>query len=706
MPYRLCVTVMTVLVIILPRFIWAEGERESEVIKLDEISVTATRTERKISEVPAGVVIVGEEELKDTKMFNLKEALTGAPGVLIDTKNQGYDSRLIIRGAGLKARYGVRDIMVLLNGVPITDPDSFTRLDFIDTQLIENIEVVKGPNSTLWGANSAGGVINISTKSPFRRRGGTIKAGAGDYDTQNYHLSYSNDMSDKLFFTVSGSRRESDNSWRRWNKFWTNQFSIEPSIVSREGTTWENFLSYTKASLQLPGKLDKEMFETYKETGEAYETEGPWQFMGRYSEIFFFSSRLDKEIGSFELKPLIYVNKWTHNHPVTGRINDADTTSVGTDIQVDYRHAFGGREGTLTTGITARFDDHDADFHEYADFLTGFGDRITEVLSDSPGNRIEHQNRKTFLWGIYAQESLRPVDEWIIDFGVRFDRINFDITGIKWGEYSWSQGNYVNYSPAQHYSTDKTYHALSPRIGAVYKLTDEINLYGNISSGVQTPTEGELTDNPDLELVKVVNYEMGMKVHHPKWALDTALYYTPVKDEIVGVIQEDTTEYVNAGKTDKKGFEISGTVRLHDTFKLGASYTYSHYQFDEFTEPVREGPVTTNVDRSGNRLPFIPNHQYSLFAHYRHPSGLKFRLNTHTWGSYYMDNANTEKYGGYDFVTNVMIGYEAESFDIALNIDNLFDKKYASEAQKDTTGTNKYIPASPMSFIVRLMYHF
>lgn len=682
-----------------------EKKNESEAIELEEISVTATRTERKTEEVPASVVVVSAEELKDTKMFNLKEALAGTPGVLIDTRSQGYDSRLIIRGAGLKARYGVRDIMVLLNGVPITDPDSFTRLDFIDTQLIESIEVVKGPNSTLWGANAAGGIINITTKSPFRRKGGTIKIGAGDFDTQNYHLSYSNNLDENFFFTVSGSRRESDNSWRRWNKFWTNQFSIEPSLISSDGTTWKNHFSYTKASLQLPGKLDENQFGVYKETGEAKETEGPWQFMGRYSEIFFFSSKLSKEIGNFELKPLVFLNKWTHHHPVTGRINDADTISFGTDIQVNNRHSIGGINATLTTGITARCDDQKTDYFEYAEYLTGFGGRITEVLSDRSGNLIEKQNRKILLWGLYAQESMR-VNRFIVDVGVRFDRADFDISGTKWGDYDWSQGTYISYSPQQGYSVDKTYNAISPRVGGTYKLTDILNLYGNISTGVQTPTEGELTDNPELELVKVQNYELGMKARHEKWTFDTAIYYSPVEDEIVSVIQEGITEYVNAGQTEKRGFEFSGSYRLHDTLKLGASYSYSDYTFDEFSEPVRMGAITVNVDRSGNRMPYIPERQFSLFAHYHHHSGLKFRVQTHTWGSYYIDNANTEKYGGYDFLTNMMIGYEKGRFDVSFNADNIFDQQYAVEAEKDTNGVKRYTPAPPRSFMIRLSYNF
>ncbi|MGB9873669.1 MAG: TonB-dependent receptor, partial [Hydrogenobacter sp.] len=132
-------------------------------VQLEEVSVTATRTERKTEEVPASVSVVGKEKLKEKPMFNLYDALQGISGINITSRNQGYDTRLIIRGAGLKAPYGVREIMVLLNGVPITDPDSLTRLDFVDTSLIERVEVVKGPNSTLWGVNASGGVINVIT---------------------------------------------------------------------------------------------------------------------------------------------------------------------------------------------------------------------------------------------------------------------------------------------------------------------------------------------------------------------------------------------------------------------------------------------------------------------------------------------------------------------------------------------------------------
>ena len=681
--------------------------QDSEVkeYELDEICVTATRMKRKTVEVPAAITIVDEKTIDNKKMFNVKEALIGIPGVLIDSKNQGYDARLMIRGAGLKARYGVRDIMVLMDGAPLTDPDSLTRLDFIDTQLIQQIEVVKGPNSTLWGANAAGGVINITTKSPYEEVGSIAKMGMGNFGAQSYHLSCSDEIKETLYYTLGGSHRRSDNSWRRWNEFRTSQGSLQTAILFEDESSWESYFGYTNADLQLPGKLNQEQFERYEDTKEAKETDGPWQFSGRYSESFFLTSRFSKEVGPWEFKPMVFVNKWNHEHPVTGRINDADTLTYGADLQADYRHPLVNGSGTLIMGATIRFDEQDTDYFKYRDFTSTPSGRILEVLSDERGDLIEQQSRDVKLYGIYTQESYCPSDRWVIDFGLRFDRVEFDITGTRTEEYDYALGQYVpagDPTPVQ-----KDYQDISPRIGASYRIWDGFNIYGTVAKGIQTPTEGELNENADLDLVNIFNYEIGLKMRRIRWHFDAALYYSEVEGDVVQVIQPDNhTQYINAGQTNKLGFEFAGACMLTHELEIGASYAYSDYTYNEFTEPVRTGMNVDNVDRSDNQLPFIPNHHYSIYADYRHPSGFKGSIASHSWGSYYIDNANSEKYEGYNFVTELMIGYEQGAFDITLNVDNLFDKQYAVEVQKDTQGKKLYNPATPASYMIRVSYRF
>ena len=293
--------------------------------------------------------------------------------------------------------------------------------------------------------------------------------------------------------------------------------------------------------------------------------------------------------------------------------------------------------------------------------------------------------------------------------GVRYDEIQMDITGTRTEAYSYSQGAYIPAADPE--DIRKTYTGFSPRIGATYKILQWLNVYGSFSQGLQTPTESEISENPDLDPVTVQNYEVGFKARRSNWMFDSAVYYSPVEDEVVQVIGAGgDSEYVNSGKTIKRGFEFSGVFmppwKALDGFQIGASYSYTDYTFDDFTEPVRSGPTVTNIDRSGNALPFIPTHQYSLFAQYRHSSGVSVKLESFTWGDYYMDNANTEKYNGYRFVTNAMVGYERGPFQVALNVDNIFDNHYAVEAEKDTSGVIRYTPAAPRSFIVRVSYAF
>lgn len=180
----------------------------------------------------------------------------------------------------------------------------------MDTSLIERVEVVKGPNSTLWGVNASGGVINVITKSPFERKGGFIKLGFGDYNTQNHNLYYSTPIGKGFYLGFSVSRRQSDNSWRRWNKFWTNQITLQPYYMFENGDTWENYISYTKASLQLPGALvvrtsptPIDQWSEFLRTGRAQEPQTHGSIRGetqRYSSLV---QNLQKtlEIGSLFL---------------------------------------------------------------------------------------------------------------------------------------------------------------------------------------------------------------------------------------------------------------------------------------------------------------------------------------------------------------------------------------------------------------------
>lgn len=681
--------IMVISVITTPAF---AGENESRH-EVDEVVVTATRTERPTEEIPAGVATVGKEELKNTRMLGIKEALTGLSGVQSETKNGGYDSRLIIRGAGLKARYGVREIMVLLDGVPITDPDGLSRFDFVDTQLVDRIDVVKGPNSTLYGANAAGGVVNIITKNPYEEIK-SIKAGYGSENTQMYNLLYGTSIG-STYVTLSGSRKSTD-SWRKWNKFDTNQAGLKVGHTIGDKTSLDFSFNYTQANIQLPGTLTKAQFDS----DISQLTTEPFRHSGRYSEIFFTSLKGEHEIGALKLKPLVYYQHWEHYHPVTGLINDGGANIYGGELQGDWKHAVLGMEGVLTSGVSAQVDTPSGKKFTYRDLRTSPAGRVLATLSDDKGSLAETDDDTMSRWGVYVQESLRPSRSWLVDIGLRFDQVIFDLSSQVLQKYDFAAGRYVS-APGT-VSLDKAFNRVSPRLGVVYKANDIYSLYGNVSTGFQTPQSSELATNRDLNPASTVNYEVGARARFAGGhSLDLSLFYMDVSDEVVQTyLPGGATTYSNAGSTIKKGIELSGRIQPLEGLYLGGAYTYSDFRYDEFREPIK-GSL---IDRSGNRLPYIPTHQYSLQAFYKHPSGLKAKIDTHTWGEYFVDNANSEKYRGYEFLTNLLVGYEDRHWDITFDVANLFDQHYAMEVTKDTA--LRFRPGAPRTFFGKISYRF
>ncbi len=680
----------------------------AENLLLDSLSVTATKFERETKEVPQSIAVINNQQIEDTNVLNVKDAISTIPGVIAADKNNGYDSRLIIRGAGLKANYGIREIMVMRDGVPMTDPDSFTRMDFIDVDDIESIEVFKGPGS-IYAANATGGVVFIKSKSVFDTDNNRFKLGYGSFNTLNANIKASYKIDKSNYVGVSVTRRQSDNDWREWNKFDTTQVSLKYGHFFEDDSSLETELSYSDANLQLPQSLKQSGFDLYKSTGKSENTtaEGAWQKSGRYSKSLFLNLKYEKQFGDLTFRPQAYVTKWSHYHPVTGIINEADGNYVmGTDLAFDYKHELFDHDASLVFGLTARADIQDnTKKYIYQDYTTGFGGRITSVTSDTKGALASTEDSFGTLYGFYAQETISPIDKLLIDIGLRYDSLTFDVDGNEITKYDYASGKYV--AGAGVYKLKETYNLFSPKIGATYALTETLNVFGLIASANQAPADSEVKANraynPTLTSLKAstsINYEVGLKQRSKDLSMDFSVYYNDVKDEIVSVKDSSNNTYFNnAGITRRIGAELSLDYLLSESLHVGASGSYFNYKYIDY--------VSSDGDFSGNKQTYIPDYQYSLFGGYKEGS-FSSRIEGVTYGPYYMDDANTEKYSGYTFVTNMMLAYKYKQNKLQLNINNLFDQRYATEASKVAgfTTTYYYTPAAPRFVMLTYSYEF
>ncbi|QOY50887.1 TonB-dependent receptor [Candidatus Sulfurimonas baltica] len=677
-------------------------------VSLDAISVTATKIFKGTKEVSQSISVVDEKTIGDKNILNIQEAIENIPGVNAESSTNSPSPRLIIRGAGLKARYGVREVMVMKDGVPLTDPDSFTRFDFIDMQDVASIEVQKGPGS-INAANATGGVIQLITKSVFEEDYNRIKLGFGDDGQRNLNLKLRGALGENDFTSVTFSKRKIDNEWRDNNEFDATQFSLKYGHLFEDDSSIETELSYTQSNMNIPTSMTASEFATFESTGEQHDTSAQFQNSSRDSKILALNVRYEKEVGDTTYKPRFYFNTWDHFHPVTGIINESDNNSVyGTDLEFDYNHNLFGDKASLVAGVTLKADiTKDSRKYKYAHYVTlpasgwPFTPYISETLSDVKGDLAQTEDSTTTLYGAYIMETFSPLNGLTCDFSTRVDKLSFDISGNEITAYDYSSKNYI--TGVGLYTTDKSYTLLSSRVGATYKLTETTNMYVSIATANQAPTTSELGENESLEKSTSLNYEVGIKTRAKNISYDLAVYQNDVDDEIIQILDSNGNSiYDNAGKTQKRGLEFNGVYKLSQNMNIGGSYAFSDFKFKKFNEKVGAGLVS----RDSNYLPYIPKNQYSLFAAFNMSNGFKTRVTAKSWGSYYMDNANTKKYEGFKFVTNLMVGYGYKSHNIQLNIKNMTNKYYAMEALKNVYGNESYKAGAPMSSMLTYSYLF
>lgn len=446
-------------------------------VQFDPISITATREARPTKEVPQSISVVDEKRIDDVRMFNIKDAIQGqVPGVRIESNNNAYDARISIRGSGLKANFGVREINLLRDGVPILDPDSFGRLDFVDIQDIARIEVTRGPGD-LYSAGTAGGTIHIISRSAFDDRYNNIRGGVGNWGTHNLHTRFGKAF-DRHAFAFTFSRRHTDNDWRRQNRFDSTQAALKHGWQLAENSILESEVTYSDVKLQLPGSLNREQFARYRDTGKALETQEPWKHSARDSRILFFNSRLEHQMGNWLFKPRIYYNQWQHVHPITGSISVTDSweRNFGLDFEGNYTHSLFGMPGSMVIGGTWRRNWNDGLLQfAYADVVTDpRSGRILSTLSDRKGQLNSRSRFTNDLWGVYFLESLTPIDRLTLDLQMRFDQINFNIYRNEFGQFSFARGQYI--AGRGLIKVREDYDLFAPKAALTYRVTDQILL--------------------------------------------------------------------------------------------------------------------------------------------------------------------------------------------------------------------------------------
>jgi iron complex outermembrane receptor protein len=614
----------------------------------DEVTVTASMAERTLASVPSSVGVVSGTLLEQARGVNLSEVLKFVPGVMAGDVSGVDDLRISIRGAGIRAGFGSRGVVLMADGFPVTEPDGQTpHFDGqIDLANAERVEVVKGPSSALYGGAALGGVVNVVSRAPSRRPGGTLRAEGGSYAFGKGHAAGSTGLGP---FIVSGTAAITHIDGFRDHNRLRNVAGNGRADWSSDTARMTVSLLATDASLDLPGTLNRAQFDQDPSQARPVFVANAW---GRENRLFRVGARYERRLGNGQ-----GVEVESHGqtrdlfHPIFVVIDQNASRYVG---RGRYRLDRGVHRLVVGTDVDTQWVD----------------DRWFVNSGGRPGFQIRDDDNLLTNLGVYAQDEIAIGARGNLTLGVRADRIRYRLDD--------------RLSPDGAASDRRTFSRVSPKVGATARLTDTLVAYGNIAAGFEAPTLGEIRlpggFNETVEPQSSRSVEGGLRGQSGRLSYDVAVYHMRIDDAILPETVNNVTLFRNVARASHTGLELSARVRPTTALAVDGAYAYSRFTLGDF------GAFT------GNRVPGTPAHAGSVRASYTGGRGWDAAVSLVTAGRAYVSDANTETAGAYA-VVSATGGYRLGRARAFVRGENLGDVRYTNRVQVNDSGGFFYYPA-------------
>ena len=646
-----------------------QAPRQNGQEPLDEIIVRATMIERTLNQVPAAVTVVTEDDIQFARQqLALDEALARVPGVFMQNRyNFAQDLRVSIRGFGSRAQFGIRGIKVLVDGIPETLPDGQGSVDSLDLGATSQIEVIRGPSSSLYG-NASGGVISVVSESGTEQPFAELRLAGGAYDYQKYQFKTGGET-DRLNYLVSVSDYEIQ-GWREQSRAENTLFTGRFDVDLGKNRDLLAIVNYTDqpVSDDAGGLTAAQVAANPRQAFPANVTFDAGEDLTQTRVGFVYSMPVGEK-GSIRVRNYYADRDFGNQLPVLAQgIVDLQRAFMGGGFSYSLDGIWLDQPNRLIAGFD--FDDQDDDRRRYNN------------LNGVQGPLTFDQNEHVTSQGVFLQNELSITKSVRLTLGARFDQVDFDVTDRYFADGVDDSGTL---------DFDHT----SPMAGVVVDLTDRLNLYATYSTAFETPTTTEL-NRPDTQggfnssLVPQIaeNFEVGFRGEiGDKSRYEVSVFTIDVDDELIPFAvpaSPGRNYYQNAGKSTRDGVEFSWTASPTDRLRTTLSYTYSDFTFSEFVDAAGN-------DYAGKVIPGTSENIFYGELTWRHEKGWYASGDVLFVDNQFGDNANTS-FGLVDAYTiaNLRLGYDADvaNFTVSpfIGVNNLFDETYTANVRLNPVG--------------------
>lgn len=657
--------------------------------QIEEVIVTAEKRESSLQDTDISITVMDATSLQELGVASYADIGDFAPNVMIHEMAGKVGAAVSIRGFrnGETIATFEPKVALYLDGVIIAK-NAGSAFDVVD---LERVEILRGPQGTLYGRNTVGGAINLVTKKPhFQGIEGRITATLGDYNQQDIFATINLPLTNTLAMKANLASLQRDGYWD--NNFLNRDEGDKDRLVGQLQLMWQ------------PND-DLSVLYSYDRT-IADETPTPRQLLANNVTIAPELSPYVDDGGNsnrdFEMPS--YQQAYIEGHAVTAEwalnedlsllsitaFRDVDDESL-TDIDSTPEFVFGNSSEDEVNTLTQEFRVIGTALDENLDYTGGlfYMDEDIDVANTTnllpnagglaSGVTVSARNK---IWAIFGETAYRPNDKWELTAGIRYteedrEMNRFDSTIAP----AIGLNNVVYLDPAQGDFDD-----VSGTLSVAYHWTYDLMTYlkaskGYVSGGfnARSPSTETFTTGYDEEIV--YTYEFGWKStwFENRLQVNGAIFYNDYTDLQVNLLDQATgrNNLVNAADAIVQGAEIELLATPTENLEVSVSYGYLDSRYKEYVDPV------TNEDFSDDDFAYAPKNTVNAYLRYAFPilqdvGELSGRVD---WSSTskHLIGANGFYEDGYDFVNarltmdNIM-GPGDTQFRVALWGKNLTDE--------------------------------
>ncbi|MEW6326446.1 MAG: TonB-dependent receptor [Thermodesulfobacteriota bacterium] len=692
-----------------------ESAKKEKLVVLEDIIVTATRTEKEAATAPGSISVVTDKDIEKRNIQTVDQGLNTLPGVfLIRAKGvQDRNPQITLRGVP----FGRGRTLVIMDNITLNDPmvGNLPGISGLAPEEIDRIEVAKGPFSSLYGNHAMGGVVNIITKMPGKREfiiksgyGSSWERGEASDDLRRFYLSYGDKFKDKLSIFLSYGRKDTNgfptvynvqsaqptagiSGWSSTtdtmgntryligdagdNVYWDDNITLKAGYdfsktskikfvyhKNRWGERWDDPHTYLEDAAGNPvwsyGTVGENSFLT-------------WHDFRREQDAYNIS--YETEISTVKTKlSLSYVNA-TYG---SGIPTSSSTRSGGPGAE--WWHPSDNLFSSELVFTVPLFERH----------LLTFGGSFTRNRAsnenslrtdwqdeDTKTTLFQKSSGKDRAYSLFVQDEIMILDNLTAYIGFRQD----------WWETYDGYIFQLGVSDISYESRDKS--SFSPKAAVVYKPFEKTTIRASAGKAFNAPTIVDLymkwtgptgitnEGNPDLEPETMTSWDIGAEQALWKGAKITATYFENyMKDLIYMALTTPTLyQYSNVGKAKCKGIELEVEQGIGNWLRLFANFTYTD---SEVTENSAKPEIV------GKNLTMVPEKMFNIGADLS-----KGPFSASIVGRYvskiYKNDDNSDEvdgvYGSYDpyFVADAKVSYNITKFaTLSFSVDNIFDEDY------------------------------